>query len=396
MNEAKGAGLVPLSGFYILYFGALGITLPFFPAYLKSLSLSASEIGVLLALPPLFSLFAPPFWGHLADWSGRGDRVLSLVSLGACACFALLLAANRFGSLFLVIGAYALFNSSITPLIDSLTLQRVALSGGSFARVRLFGSIGFVLSSSLFGISVAKIDRATVVVPLCLMAGYFAWSLGIRARCASASPPSPLSGLRLLADRDLAIVLAASCLHWIACAPFHGTFSIHVQALGLPPIVVGLAAGLGVLAETAFMYFYPRFANRIAAKYLLFVAFIASSARWTGMALVDRPELIILLSLLHGLTFGAFYVASVAYVSSRAAPQLRASAQALFVSATFGIGGLIGYLSSGVGYDALGGHRLFAAAGLVELLPAWLILRLRSAHPRVESPGPLPASSEAL
>ncbi len=396
MIGPKGAGLVPLSGFYFFYFGALGVTLPFLPAYLKSLSLSPSEIGVLLALSPLFSLFAPPLWGHLADWTGRGDVVLNVVSLGAGACFSLLLGANRFGPLLLAIAAYALFNSSITPLIDSLTLQRIALSGGSFARVRLFGSIGFVLSSSLFGMSVARIGRATVIVPLCLMAGYFAWSLGIRARSVSISPPGPLSGLRLLADRELVIFLAAASLHWVACAPFHGTFSIHVQALQLPPLVVGLAAGLGVLAETTFMYFYPLFALRIAAKHLLFLAFFASSLRWIGMALVDRAAFIILLSLLHGLTFGAFYVASVAFVSSRAPAQLRASGQALFAFATFGVGGLIGYLSSGIGYDVLGGHRLFAAAGFVDLLAAALILRLRRALPRSESTSALAAPGEAL
>lgn len=392
----KGAGLVALSGFYFLYFGALGVTLPFFPAYLKSFSLSVSEIGVLLALPPLLSLFAPPFWGHLADWTGRSDLVLNVVSLGAGVCFSLLLFAHRFGPLLLVIGAYALFNSSITPLIDSLTLQRIALSGGSFARVRLFGSIGFVLSSSLFGISVASIGRATVIAPLCLMAGYFAWSLGIRARSASPYSPGPLSGLRLLADRDLAIFLAAASLHWIACAPFHGTFSIHAQALRLPPAVIGFAAGLGVLAETTFMYFYPRFAPRITARHLLFLAFFGSSVRWIGMALVDRSVFIILLSLLHGLTFGAFYVASVAFVSSRAPAQLRASGQALFASATFGIGGLIGYVSSGIGYDLLGGHRLFAAAGVVDLLAAAIILRLKRIQPQLESTCAVAEPGEAL
>lgn len=396
MTAPRGAGLVPLSGFYFLYFGALGVTLPFFPAYLKSLSLSASEVGVLLALPPLFSLFAPPLWGHLADRTGRGDLVLNVVSFGACACFSVLLWASHFASLIPVLAAYALFSSSVTPLIDSLTLQRIALWGGSFARVRLFGSLGFVLASSMFGMSVARIDRATVVVPLCLMAAYSAWSLSIRARSESIAPPRPFSGLHLLADRDLAVFLAATCLHWIACAPFHGTFSIHVQALRLPPSVVGLAAGLGVLAETAFMYFYPRFSTRFAARHVLFLAFFASALRWAGMAVVDRAAFIILLSLLHGLTFGAFYVASVAYVAATAPPQLRASGQALFASATFGIGGLIGYLASGIGYDALGGHRLFAAAGLVDLLAAGLILRTKPARPTAESQPALLGSTEAL
>jgi len=109
------------------------------------------------------------------------------------------------------------------------------------------------------------------------------------------------------------------------------------------------------------------------------------------MAAVDRPAFIILLSLLHAFTFGAFYIASVAHVASRTPPQRRASGQGLFVSITFGVGGLIGYLISGVGYDALGGHRLFAVAALVELAAAWLVLRIK-ADPGVHSPRSVAAS----
>jgi PPP family 3-phenylpropionic acid transporter len=58
-------------------------------------------------------------------------------------------------------------------------------------------------------------------------------------------------------------------------------------------------------------------------------------------------------------------------------PHLRASGQALFAAVTFGVGGLIGYPAAGAGYDALGGHRLFAVAAALELLPMLLVLRVR-------------------
>jgi PPP family 3-phenylpropionic acid transporter len=385
MKQPKAAGILPLSGFYFLYFGALGITLPFLPAYFKSLSLSASQVGVLLAVPPLLSLVAPPLWGHLADRSGRADRVLSLIALGSCACFAAFLWAEHFGPLLLSMVLYALFNSSVTPLVDSLVLQRVALSGGSFARIRLFGSIGFVLSSSSFGRAVSSIDRRTVVVAFCLLCALFLWSLTIRAKGPPSALGSPFRGFRLISESELGVFLAATCLHWIACSPFNVTFAIHVQSLGLSPSVVGVSAGLGVLAETCCMYGYPRFANLIAPRQLLLWSFIASGFRWAGLSLVRSPELIILLSILHGMTFGTFYIASVAFVSGRVSEQRRASGQALFASVTFGLGGLIGYLSSGVGYDGLGGHRLFAVATALELAAAVLILRVRPAAARLPS-----------
>ncbi len=181
MSEPKPASAAAIAGFYVLYFGAVGVTLPFLPAYLKSLSLSGAQVGVLLALSPLMSLVAPPIWGHLADRSGRPDRVLTVVTLGAAVGFAPLLVADRFALLVACLVGYAFFNSAVTSLIDSLSIQRVALQGGSFAYLRVFGSLGFVLSSSAFGFAVAAPGRATVAVPLGMMRLYFLWSFSVRA-----------------------------------------------------------------------------------------------------------------------------------------------------------------------------------------------------------------------
>jgi PPP family 3-phenylpropionic acid transporter len=87
---------------------------------------------------------------------------------------------------------------------------------------------------------------------------------------------------------------------------------------------------------------------------------------------------LVALAPLHGLTFGAFYVASVAFLSRRVPPELRASGQALFSAVTFGLGGLVGYASSGAAYDWLGGHRLFAVAAVLELVAAVLVLQAAS------------------
>lgn len=376
MTQPRAAGAVPIAGYYLLYFGTVGVILPFLPAYLKSLSLSGAEVGLLLALSPLGALLSPPFWGYLADRWGRPDRVLTLLSAGAMLGFSGMLVSERFGALAAALAAYAFFVSSVTSIIDSVALQRVAQHGGSFGHLRMFGSLGFVCSSLAFGFAVPRVNRTAVVAPLALMAAYVAWTFTLRARSTVVPSRGALAGVRLLGDRRLALLLAATCLHWIACAPYHGTFSIHVTALGLPPSVVGTSAAAGVIAEIAVMLFYPRFAARLSPPLLLCLAFVASALRWAGMAWVERPEAIVALSLFHGMTFGAFYLASVGYVSQRVPDSLRASGQALYVAVTFGLGGLIGYPLAGAGYDALGGHRLFSVGAGVELLAAALALGL--------------------
>ena len=384
-GQHPAAGRVSLAGFYFLYYGTVGIVLPFLPAYLKSLSLSVTQVGLLLSISPFLSLLAPHLWGYLADRTGRAARVLTGLALGGTLAFSLLLVARTFPALVAALATYAVFSSGFTPLIDSLAMHHVARTGGSYAHLRLFGSLGFIASSVVFGLVVPQVDHTLVLVPMVLLALLVPWTFTLRDTAAPGPRPHPLAGLRLLRHTDFRWLLAATSLHWVACAPYHGSLSIHVMALGLSPAVVGLTAGAGVVAEVVVMALYPRLLGRFAPRHVLGFAFVASALRWTGMALTSSAGVLVALAPLHGLTFGAFYVACVAFLARRVPPELRASGQALFAAVTFGVGGLVGYASSGAAYDWLGGHRLFAVAALLELVAVALVLQA-SPPPEGEPP----------
>lgn len=383
-----------LSGFYLLYFGTVGITLPFLPAYFGGLGFSGGQVGVLLALSPLFALVAPPLFGHLADRSGRPDRVLTLLSLGALLGFSPLLVARSFPAVLGAMAAYACFASSITMVVDSLALHRVSARGGSYANLRVWGSVGFVISSVAFGQWVEVIDHRTVFIILTGLGLFTLWSFGLRSQHAPAPVRSLLEGVRLLRDRDLALLLAATCLHWMAFAPFNGMLSIHVLALGLPPSVVGQAAGLGVIAEVGVMLCYARIAERFAPRHVLAFSFAVTVLRWLGMAWATSAAWIIGLTALHGLSFGAFYVASVGYIARRVPAHLRSSGQALYVAITFGLGGLIGYPAAGAAYDLLGGNRLYLLAAGLQIVTVVMVLRLKPADSAREFPPTPPRPEE--
>jgi PPP family 3-phenylpropionic acid transporter len=131
--------------------------------------------------------------------------------------------------------------------------------------------------------------------------------------------------------------------------------------------VTGICSALGVLAEVVVMASSPAILRRWGAVSVLRLSFAAGVVRWALMAVVRSAPALVAVSLLHGLTFGAFYVAAVAFMSERVPSERRASGQALFAAVTFGVGGIAGFALSGAGYQALGGHGLFAAAAVVEL-----------------------------
>ena len=374
MGSQRGERPYPLILFYVLYFMTVGVSLPFMPGYFKTLGFSGAQSGTLLAVGPMFALFMPPLWGQLADRTGKPGLVLLGSTLGGVLGYGLLAGATTFTQALIALSVHATFATSITSLADTLAFHHVQRHGGTYAGIRTWGSLGFVLASLPFGFLVKDVDRTTVLVPLVLLsAAALACGLTL-ARLPGRVHEGPKANFQnafALARRpEVFLFLLATCLHWIACAPYHGSLSPFVRDLGLPPWVVGLSASVGVGSEIAVMMTYSRWAPRLSTKTVLMACFVASSARWALMAITSDPVVLVAAAAIHGLTFGAFYLASVEWMVQRAPGSLRATGQTLFVAATFGVGGIVGYRVSGGLYDLLGGHRLFAVAAVMALVPA--------------------------
>lgn len=358
---------------YALLFMAVGITLPFLPGYFAALGLSGAQVGLALAVGPTLAMIMPPLWGQLADRSGRGGMILVVLCLGGAFGFVLLARAEGLWGVLAGLAAFHVFGSSMSSQLDALALRHVQAIGRSYVSLRLWGSIGFVVSTLGFGLSVQRIDRAVVLVPLGLMVAMAAWVALTLAREPPRIEPGPGASWTVVRDlvkrRDIAFFLAATALHWVACAPYHGLFTLHVTALGGSPGVVGVSSAIAVSSEVLVMLTWPRWGARRPASEMLAWAFGASAVRWLIMAVAEGPVMIVVAATFHGLTFGAFYLAAVASMTARVPASLRASGQALFAAATFGAGGLLGFSGAGLLYDAIGGHRMFALAAWLEMLP---------------------------
>lgn len=355
-----------------MYFMAVGVTLPFMPGYFSSLGLTGSQVGTLLAVAPLFSLVSPPLWGQWADRTGRHGRVLATLCLGGSAGYALLARAHGFETVLVALAFLASFSAAVTTLADSIALHEVQKTGSTYASFRTWGSIGFVVSTVVYGAVIDRIDSTTVLVPMVLFLVAGVWAgLTLRTRFPPATGERPdfQAAKRLVQSKGVGWFLFASALHWVACAPYHGSLTLHFTALRLPPLVVSLSSAVAVTSEVLVMASWSRFSGRIGVRRLLLASFAVSGVRWLIIALTSNPIILVGTAALHGLTFGAFYLASVEFMAERAPGSLRATGQALFVAATFGVGGLVGFIGGGRAYDALGGHGLFGMAAALELLP---------------------------
>ena len=373
--------------FYLLYYGNVGTYLPYFAAYLRGLGFSGREIGLVQMAPSVLSPVVALSWASYADHRASPQRALRLASGVVALAVLFLPLAREPWQVAAVIALMALGDRAVVPLVDSVTLEWCRESpGASYARIRLFGSIGFIALSLLAGwaLTLRGERPADLLVPMVVAACVLGYALLSRRTPPTAGHPERPAAhdvATLARDRRLHLLLAAAAVHWAACAPYHLLFGVFVRDRGLPSGVTGAGMGVGVAAEIAVLLLYPRLAGRVPLRGLFAVAFLGSAVRWALLSQATGAAAIAALQALHGLTFGLFWGCATQALAETVPSPLRATGQAVFSAVVFGGGNALGYALSGIGYDRLGGAGpLFAFAAAAELVSLGILLVPRPAH----------------
>lgn len=376
--------------FYLLYYGSVGTYLPYFAAYLRGLGFSGGEIGLVQMVPSLFAPVVALSWASFADHRATPQRALRLASGWAALAVLLLPFAHEPWQVGAVVALLSLGDRAVVPLVDSITLDWCRENpGAAYARIRLFGSIGFIALSLLAGRALTMrgdrpADPLVPAVVALLVCGYALVARGAPATAAHPQRPAARDMLALARDRRLHLLLAAAAVHWAACAPYHLLFGVFVRDRGLPADVTGAGMGVGVLAEIALLLLFPRLERRIPLRGLFAIAVLGSAVRWALLSRASGALAIVSLQAVHGLTFGLFWGSAMQALAELVPPRLRATGQAAFTAIVFGGGNAVGYALSGVGYDRLGGVGplfLFAAAAEVVSLGIVLLPRRVTSGP---------------
>jgi MFS transporter, PPP family, 3-phenylpropionic acid transporter len=367
-----------LRGVYFLYYGYVGAVLGYLAPYLRGLGFGGDAIGGVSMAAQLVAAPAALLWGHAADRRGSRAATLRLCALGAMVALCALPWARTPLAVGAVLVAHAAFGGALVPLLDSLTMEWArGEAGRSYARTRLFGSLGFVVVAQGLGVWLAaRGDRpADPLVPFAAMACVAGYALLLQAApsppeatSASAAPLRVRDALALLRDPVILLLFALCFIHWASCAPYHLLFGVLVRDDGLPSTVTGAGLALGVLAEVAALWAFPALLRRFHLPALLAAACAGTVLRWWLVSRAQGAAALIVLQLFHALTFGVWWACAVEAMGRLVPVGLRATGQALFSALVFGAGNAVGYGLSGAGYQLLGGARpLFAVAAAVEL-----------------------------
>lgn len=388
-SDALLVTLPLLRWFYFVSLGSLGAVVPLLGTRLDEAGLGGARLGWLMAALPVARLVATPLWGWAADrWQVAGG-LLRLGCALSLAGVAMVLWAHT--SVWAAAGLFlfAVGRAPLGPLVDALCLDALG-AHGDYGRVRLWGSVGFLLVVLASGGLADAVGLDPLWLALALSMALLGLSFAFPLR-GEGGPAPVLPALRALAREPFLLpFLAAGMLQALALSVYDTFFSAHVSAIGLPHVVTGAAVALGVGAEVLLMGAARPLLARWGAFRLLLAAAALGPVRWALTAVVTDPVGLVAVQALHGITFGAFWIASVQVMAERAPPRVGASAQSLFSTASYGVGALVGALGAGALRDAFGTSAVFwglAGVSTLATVAAARTLRVDRPESRVRAAG---------
>ncbi len=367
---------VRLGAYYFAYFAYAGVLVPYFSLWLAGQGYDARQMALVLAMPQLARIVAPAAWGWIADHTGwqRGIVIFS--------AFAVL---GGFASLYFVRGVFemacvmlllSVLAAGSMPLVEAAALAATRARPGSYGPVRLWGSIGFILTVLGAGAWLDRHDVATVLdIIVALAALVCLAAFGIPSR---EPHPATATAARLgplLARTDVRAFFGACICNAMAHGALYAFLSIHLESAGYSKAAIGALWTLGSAAEIAVFVYLPQLMRRFSLRSLLIASFACIALRFLliGWA-VDVLALLVFAILLHAATFGVFHGASLAAVHRIFSGRLEARGQALYSSLTYGVGGAAGTLIAGWSWDVLGGAATFGLSAAFGALGAVLII----------------------
>lgn len=394
------AGPLPLCAFWLLYMGGLGVVFPYQSLYFReNVALAGFQLGLVLAVRPLVGMVAQPAWGWLADRSGARGRALVLLTLGTAGAYALLPLAEGFAAALALMAFAALFSTSVMPMGTSVTLASLGGEASErFGRVRVWGTVGFLLTVASLPVLLEAVQEARGLVPapggpsepglglifwiaaaLSLAAAAVALLLPREGRLALRARPGELGPLLRHPPyrRLLAFAFGAHFFHQGAIQ----LFPVFVRAQGgsaetVSHIWIGM-----LLVEIPFLFFSGAMVARIGARGLFGLGVLADGLRWTVCAATGSLAVIQGMMLLHGLVVAGIMVGAAVYADQAAPERLRSTGQGGLAMVGVSLASVLSATAAGALLDTLGPTAPYWMGGLGALALA-AALPFLLPHPR--------------
>lgn len=344
-----------LSSFYFFYFAFLGVWVPYWNLYLEDLGLTAQAIGIISAIVMATKIIAPSLWGWMADRSGSRASIIRLGAFLAFISFLLVfvtppLSVSLYLWLSFIVFLYSFFWNAILAQYEVITLSHLSGRYERYSRIRLWGSIGFIVAVALGGYFFDYFPISLVAPILALLLGliWFSSHLVTEKPQAESAHESTEGLWNIIANPAVMAFLIACFLLQVAHGPYYTFYSIYLESFGYSRGTIGLLWSLGVVAEVVLFIFIHRLFDRYSMRTILLITLLLSAIRWLMIAFGESSlPTLLLAQLFHAASFGAFHAVAIELMRRFFTGGHQGQGQAVYSGISFGAGGAVGALISG-------------------------------------------------
>ena len=366
--------------FYFSYYSFVGVFPTYVTLYLAFRGIDAFEIGILMSLMQAMRIVGPNLWGWMADWTGQRARVLQFTAASALIAFTGFFFGGGFWYFAFFMIAVNLFTSAQGPLSDALILSEMQGNLSRYGQLRLWGSVGYVVMTAASGF---VLDWTGIGLMPWVGAVVLGAVLLVSLRLYQTPRPSvvrkKVSLWGVLGQREVVAFMVSGGFMLAAHSAIYAFYSLYLSVLGYSSITIGLMWAAGAIAEIIFFIYQASIVRRFGIKAIMLASLFTAVVRFALIGIGAKSFAVLLFAqLLHAATFGAHHVTSILSIQKWFAGPLQARGQALFISASYGIGGTLGgFLLSWV-WDRFTPETVYwvaSAFALIALLAAWQSFR---------------------
>lgn len=368
-----------LAGYYFFYYATVGAFMPYWAPYLSARGFSATQIGIAYALSGVSRMLMPFLWGWLGDRSGKHIRLVRAASVVSLLLFLCIPFVQGVVAITLAMLAYNLFWQALLSQFESVSLAHLALTGGDYSRVRLWGSVGFV--AAVLGLGPLLDIWGVLPLPWLvgvMFAGMVAASFLVpETHTTRALPQDDGASFWASLQRPEVIALLLACLcSQMSFAPYYNFFTLFLERHGHTRSIAGGLWALAVTAEIVLFVWMTQVIRRIGARRLLLAALAATTLRWLlTVWLADSLIALVVIQLSHALCFGAYHACAMHYLFRLFPAAQQGRGQAAYNACAYGVGGSVGSLWAGAVWDHVSPEASFLLAALIAALGTWVVWR---------------------
>ena len=364
--------------FYFCYYAALGAYTPYIGRWVDALGHGGYVVGAMLGVWYGTRIIAPPLWNARLRRSRAPGVWLVAGSALTLLTFSGFTEVRGTWPLLAVMTVFGLFYNALMPQFEAMTLAALEARSADYGRVRVWGSIGFLLVAGSYG---WLLDRlGSLAFPWVMMP----WLAAMIAAAWLHRAYRPPEHLETIADAGhlwkrpgVRRFLLVALLMQAGFGAFYVFYTLHLHAQGYSGAIIGLLWAVGIIIEIMMFWKAPALILRYGAPALMSFCLAVTILRWTITALF-APLLWLMLAaqLLHAFSFAAFHASCMRQMSDLFPGRHGNGGQSLYFGFSSGVGGVLGAALASVLWEWRGGEAAFLGSAVVVAL-AWGIYALR-------------------